>query len=84
MDKETSNLETLEELIKKADDIKNSYSAIVEKLALFSLFLEEAGMNSVADKLDGPISDSSRNAEFFEQLYKDVEMESNRLRMERH
>ena len=84
MDKETSNLETLEELIKKADDIKNSYSAIVEKLALFSLFLEEAGMNSVADKLDGPISDASRNAMFFEQLYKDVEMESNRLRMERH
>jgi len=82
MSGEKSKLEPLEQALVKLEDIENSYSAFVQKMAQLQLQATEDGLDSLVDKVQGLFSDATDNAQKITDLRTDVEMKRNRLRSE--
>lgn len=82
MSEQKSKLEVMEEILVKLQDVENSYVAIVEKIATLLSQTEEAGLDSLREKLVKPFTDTSNNAKLMGELLHDAEIERNKLRQE--
>jgi hypothetical protein len=82
MSEEKSKLEYMEEIVLKLQDVEKSYVAIVEKIAALLSQTEEAGLDSLREKLVKPFTDTSNNAKLMGELLHDAEIERNKLRQE--
>jgi hypothetical protein len=82
MSEQKSKLEVMEEIVVKLKDVENSYVAIVEKIATLLSQTEEAGHDSLREKLVKPFTDTSNNAKLMGELLYETEIERNKLRQE--
>lgn len=62
------DLELIEGLLRKLEDIANSQAALVEKLATAQTQAEEAGVADLAEKLTVPFSNASKNADLVREI----------------
>lgn len=67
------NLEFIEGLLRKLEDIANSQAALVEKIATAQTQAEEAGVADLAEKLSAPFSNASRNADLVREIKGELE-----------
>jgi len=82
MSEQKSKFEAMEEIVVKLEDVENSYVAIVEKIATLLSQTEEAGQDSLREKLRKPFTDTSNNAKLMGELMHDAEIERNKLQQE--
>ena len=67
------NLELLDGLLRKLEDIANSQAALVEKIATAQTQAEEAGVVELAKKLGVPFSNASKNADLVRAMKGELE-----------
>jgi hypothetical protein len=79
MNEEKSKLEVIEDLLNRFEDIKNSYAALVKKIGNLLFEMQESGLTTLAFKLENTFTEASNNTEIINDIYKDLEMERNRL-----
>jgi hypothetical protein len=80
MSEHKSKLQSLEEIVVRLKDVENSYVAIVEKMATLLTQAEEAGQDSLKEKLGRLFTAASNNAKLMGELQHDAEIERNKLR----
>ncbi len=75
-------IEVIEEAMQKLDDIRHSYEALIEKMGHVQLEAEDARLPFLATGLDKPFTNASNDHQAIEELIKQAEMHTNRLKSE--
>lgn len=75
-------LECIEDALQKLDDIRHSYEALVEKMGHVQLEAEDARVTFLVKGLETAFSNASNDHQAIEELLKQTEMESNRIKSE--
>lgn len=75
------NIDALDDLINKLEDVQHSYQAIIEKMARLQMETE-ALEPELAEKLQPAFDDASRGHETVSGIVQDLQFKVNRLRNE--
>ena len=74
------DLELIDGLLRKLEDIANSQAALVEKIATAQTQAEEAGVADLAEQLGTPFSNASNNADLVRAIKGELEKARDRAK----
>ncbi|SBT05890.1 hypothetical protein ACCAA_270122 [Candidatus Accumulibacter aalborgensis] len=69
--------ETLKELLRRVQDIDNSYRAVAEKMGQLYMFADENKVTSMTGRLDKPMRNASENEQTFAAILEELRMIAN-------
>lgn len=77
---EALDVEILDEMLRRVEDIDNSYRAVAEKVGQLYLRADENRIGEITDQLDKPMRNASENEQSFAALLDELRMLRNRLK----
>ncbi|MFZ2651315.1 MAG: hypothetical protein WA210_14530 [Burkholderiaceae bacterium] len=70
--------QALADLMRRVQDIDNSYRAVAEKMGQLYLCAEQNKAETLARSLDKPMRNASDNEQMFAEILQDLQMQANR------
>lgn len=77
---DTLDVEIIDEMLRRVEDIDNSYRAVAEKVGQLYLRADEHRIGEITDQLDKPMRNASENEQAFAALLDELRMLRNRFK----